>query len=90
MSDQSEAELPGKPILYSYYHSLPFVFIYLDGFRAILFIPTAGDYGLWPWRNGQSCDRDVAPHGREAGNHGLCPWGSIFKWRGYLALNRNF
>jgi hypothetical protein len=42
------------------------------------FIPAAGDHGLWPWRNVQSCDRDVAPHGREAGDHRLCPWGSIF------------
>ena len=41
------------------------------------FIPAAGDHGLWPWRNVQSCDRDVAPHGREAGDHGLCPWGSM-------------
>jgi hypothetical protein len=40
-------------------------------------IPAAGDHGLWPWRNVQSCDRDVAPHGREAGDHGLCPWGSM-------------
>jgi len=41
------------------------------------FIPAAGDHGLWPWRNVQSCDRDVAPHGREAGYHRLCPGGSI-------------
>jgi hypothetical protein len=41
------------------------------------FIPGAGDHGLWPLRNVQSCDRDVAPHGRDAGDHGLCPWGSI-------------
>jgi hypothetical protein len=40
-------------------------------------IPAAGDHSLWPWRNVQSCDRDVAPHGREVGDHGLCPWGSI-------------
>jgi hypothetical protein len=25
----------------------------------------------------QSCDRDVAPHGHEVGDQGLCPWGSI-------------
>ncbi len=37
------------------------------------FIPAAGDHRLWPWRNVQLCDRDVAPHGREAGDHGLCP-----------------
>jgi hypothetical protein len=42
------------------------------------FIPAAGDHGLWLWRNVQSCDRDVAPHRREVGDHGLCPWGSIF------------
>ena len=34
-------------------------------------IPAAGDHGLWPWRNVQSCDRDVAPHGREAGTLGF-------------------
>jgi len=41
------------------------------------FIPAEGDHGLWPWRNVQSCYRDVAPHGRDAGDHVLCPWGSI-------------
>jgi hypothetical protein len=51
-------------------------------------IPAAGDHGLWPWRNVQSCDRDVAPHGREAGDHGLCPWGSIEKAR-LLRFSRN-
>src|SRR4030042_2405492 len=36
-SDQPEAKSPIKPIFYSYNHSLSFVFIYLDGFQAILF-----------------------------------------------------
>jgi len=49
----------------------------MDEVLRVVFIPAAGDHGLWPWRNVESCERDVAPHGREAGDHGLCPWGSI-------------
>jgi hypothetical protein len=34
-------------------------------------------HGLWPWKNGPSCGRDVAPHRRRTGVHGPSPWGSI-------------
>ena len=44
-SDQPGAESQGKPVSYSYNHSLSFVFIYLDGFQAILFKFVKGGLG---------------------------------------------
>jgi len=55
-----------------------------------IFIPAAGDHGLWPWRNVQSCDRNVAPHGREVGDHGLCPWGSMPHLRSYISKREKY
>ena len=39
--------------------------------------PAAEGHGLWPWMNAsRQWTGDVAPLGREVGDHGLYPWGS--------------
>jgi hypothetical protein len=52
------------------------------------FTPAAEGHGLWPWMNAPMFGRDVAPLGREAGCHGLCPWGST--WFAALRFNLLF
>jgi hypothetical protein len=39
--------------------------------------PASG--GMPGWMNALTFGRDVAPLGRDAGCHGLCPWGSTRK-----------